>query len=157
MLGIESEDYLQPWTEEYRIVRPDGSMRWSWDRAFSIRDEAGHLCRLVGIAQDITERKQTAAALQKSEERFQLVTRATNDAIWDWDLLSNTIWWNDGVRTLFGYAADAVGPDVTWWYQHIHPDNRDRVVSGLHAVLDSEHIRGRMNTAFAAVMVPTRW
>ncbi len=43
--------------EEYRIVRPDGSIRWIWDRAFPIRDAAGTIYRIAGIAEDITERK----------------------------------------------------------------------------------------------------
>ncbi|MGH2621628.1 MAG: PAS domain-containing protein, partial [Anaerolineales bacterium] len=43
--------------EEYRIVRPDGSIRWIWDRAFPIRDAAGTVYRIAGIAEDITERK----------------------------------------------------------------------------------------------------
>jgi len=43
--------------EEYRIVRPDGSVRWIWDRAFPIRDASGQVYRIAGIAEDITERK----------------------------------------------------------------------------------------------------
>ena len=43
--------------EEYRILRPDGSVRWIWDRAFPVRDETGAVIRLAGIAEDITERK----------------------------------------------------------------------------------------------------
>ena len=42
---------------EYRIIRPDGVIRWIWDRAFPIRDETGQVYRIAGIAEDITERK----------------------------------------------------------------------------------------------------
>ena len=49
---------------EYRLLRPDGSVRWIWDRAFPVRDEAGRVYRFAGIARDITERKEAALALQ---------------------------------------------------------------------------------------------
>ena len=58
--------------EEYRIVRPDNSIRWVWVRAFPIRDAAGKVHRFVGIAEDITKRKEAEQALKESEEQFRL-------------------------------------------------------------------------------------
>jgi PAS domain S-box-containing protein len=52
--------------EEYRIVRPDGSVRIIFDQAFPIRDEAGQICRIAGIAEDITERKQAQQEMLKA-------------------------------------------------------------------------------------------
>jgi PAS domain S-box-containing protein len=51
-------------SEEFRILRPDGSLRWIWDRGFPIRDDSGCVRRFAGIAQDITGRKQAELALQ---------------------------------------------------------------------------------------------
>jgi len=53
--------------EEYRIVRPDGSMRWIHDRAFPIEDESGNVYRIVGIAEDITERKEMEQDLIRTQ------------------------------------------------------------------------------------------
>ena len=89
------------------------------------------------LNREIAERKEAEQSLQKSEGRFQLVARATNDAVWDWDLPTNKVWWNEAVRILFGYSADEVGPDADWWKENIHPEDRQRVVSGIHAVVDS--------------------
>ena len=75
-------------------------------------------------------------ALRESQERFQFVARATNDAVWDWDLVSDALWWNEGVTTIFGYAPEQVGPDVSWWYENIHPEDRDRTVTDIHAAID---------------------
>jgi PAS domain S-box-containing protein len=58
----------ETYADEYRIVRPDGMIRWIWERAFPIRDQTGQLQRVVGIAQDITERKRADEALQKAKE-----------------------------------------------------------------------------------------
>jgi diguanylate cyclase (GGDEF)-like protein/PAS domain S-box-containing protein len=66
-----------------------------------------------------------------------MVINATFDAIWDWDLLTNEVIWNNGVNTLFSYSGNEVGLDANWWKEHIHPEDRKRVVSGIHAVIDS--------------------
>ena len=75
-------------------------------------------------------------ALRESQDRFRFVARATNDAVWDWDLVSQALWWNEGVSTLFGYTPEQVGPDVAWWYETIHPDDRERVKSDINAAVE---------------------
>jgi PAS domain S-box-containing protein len=85
---------------------------------------------------DVTEREHAAEALRVSEERFRLVSRATNDAVWDLDIAAGTVWWSDSVRTLFGFAADEVGRDATWWADRVHADDRDRVLATSQAALD---------------------
>jgi PAS domain S-box-containing protein len=57
--------------EEYRILRPDGAVRWIWDRSFPILDEAGAVYRFVGIAEDITDRKLVEQELQRSFEQLR--------------------------------------------------------------------------------------
>jgi len=61
---------------EYRIIRPDGSSRWVWDRGFPIHDESGRLYRVVGIAEDITGRKAVEQRLRRSEQLLRLVLDA---------------------------------------------------------------------------------
>jgi PAS domain S-box-containing protein len=58
--------------EEYRIVRPDGSIRWVHDRAFPIKNEVGNVYRIVGLAEDITERKEAETELIRQNRRSQL-------------------------------------------------------------------------------------
>ena len=86
------------------------------------------------IARGTAER--LVRALRESQDRFQFVARATNDAVWDWDLVSDSLWWNEGVSTLFGYTPEQVGPDITWWYETIHPDDRERVKSNINAAME---------------------
>jgi two-component system cell cycle sensor histidine kinase/response regulator CckA len=62
---------LGGYSEEYRIVRPDGSIRWIWDRAFPVVGEDGKAARIAGVAEDITERKRIADELRESERRFR--------------------------------------------------------------------------------------
>ncbi|MFP5502723.1 MAG: PAS domain-containing protein [Candidatus Sericytochromatia bacterium] len=81
-------------------------------------------------------RSHDATAEPWLEERYHLVAKATNDAIWDWNLATDHVEWNDGVYTLFGYGRDEVSPNAGWWYETIHPDDRERVVQGIHLAQD---------------------
>ena len=69
--ALEKQASTGEFDEEFRIVRPDGSVRWVLDRGFPIRDKAGQVYRIVGIVQNISERKRAEQALQESEERFR--------------------------------------------------------------------------------------
>ncbi|TAF07085.1 MAG: GAF domain-containing protein [Nostocales cyanobacterium] len=80
---------------------------------------------------------QIRMALRQSEERFQIVALATNDVFRDWDLLTNQIWWNQSVQSLFGYTAEQVNLDATWWRERIHPDDRQRITADMRNVIDS--------------------
>lgn len=83
------------------------------------------------------ERKRADRALQKSEQRYQLAVRATKDAIWDRDLLTNHVTWNEGLCELSGYSPGEVSPDAAWWVAGIHPEDRERIVSGIREALDA--------------------
>jgi diguanylate cyclase (GGDEF)-like protein/PAS domain S-box-containing protein len=112
---------------EFRVIRPDGSLRWVWSRAFPIHDQRGEVYRIAGIAEDITERKVSEEVLRKSEERFKLMAWATKDAMWDWDLQTNQIWWGEGLQKVFHYSSETAPPDPQWRVERIHPDDRDKV------------------------------
>jgi PAS domain S-box-containing protein len=88
---------------------------------------------LLGVA---LERGSGEAALHQTAERYRLAARATNDAIWDWDLVADRILWNEALTTLFGYSEAET--DGCWWKDHIHPEDRERVVSGIASVITSD-------------------
>jgi len=73
------------------------------------------------------------AALATTEQRLRLLARATNDAIWDWDLQRDTLAWNEGLATLFGHAPEAMA-HIGYWTECVHPHDRQRVVDGLARV-----------------------
>ncbi len=82
--------------------------------------------------------KQTEEALRESEERLSLATRATIDAIWDYDLVRDTVWWNEAYDLNFGTRPEDSQNSWKWWLDHIHPEDRDRVLESIHAALDGE-------------------
>jgi len=119
---------------EYRVVGPGGAQRWIATKGGGEYEESNTPVRMMGVALDITKRKEAEIQLRRSEERFQIVARATNDAIWDWDMATDGVWWNQGITTLFGYAAEDVGRDAAWVAARVHPGDVNRVRSVIGAV-----------------------
>jgi PAS domain S-box-containing protein len=121
---------------EYRFKDKAGDFRWFLGLAKPIRDEQGQIIQWFGTCTDIHEQKQTEDALRWSEQRYALASLATNDAIWDWNLETDALSWNDAVSRVFGYGPGEVEDSIQWWYDHIHPSEAQRVVDGIHAVID---------------------
>ncbi|MDQ6957580.1 MAG: PAS domain S-box protein [Mariprofundaceae bacterium] len=67
--------------EQYRVIRPDGSIRWIHDRAFPVRNDSGEVYRIAGIAEDITDNMQAKLLLQQSEKNYHNVFEFSHDAI----------------------------------------------------------------------------
>jgi PAS domain S-box-containing protein len=81
--------------------------------------------------QDITERKQTAIALQESEERWQLALQGNNDGIWDWNLKTNTVFFSTRWKEMLGYADDEIANYIDEWKKRVHPDEQAWVLQTL--------------------------
>jgi diguanylate cyclase (GGDEF)-like protein/PAS domain S-box-containing protein len=92
---------------------------------------------IVATARNIRERIAQEEALRKSNERFDMAVRATNDVIWDWNLLTDEVWWNENYTKVFGYSRETGDHSIQSWYQGIHPDDQGRVIAGVHRVIGS--------------------
>jgi PAS domain S-box-containing protein len=80
------------------------------------------------------ELKKAEEEIRKSSERFSLVATATNDMIWDWNLLTDELWWNNNYNTLFGHAYSAKH-DIGSWVSNVHPDDRVRVKDSIYSII----------------------
>ena len=123
-----------------------------------MRTNEGQL--VIAIVRDITARRLADEALRKSEERFQIVARATNDALWDWDIANNTVWWSENVLTQFGYAPDEIAPSYEGWENCVHPEDLGRVrdelgaaLAGGQTIFTMEHRYRRADGTYAHVYV----
>lgn len=85
---------------------------------------------------DITLRKESNIRLLQSNERFEKVAEATNDAIWDWNILENTLYWGAGLKNLFGYEFEKTTPTLETWTNHIHPEDREWVLQSIYGALE---------------------
>jgi PAS domain S-box-containing protein len=121
---LDAQTTGQPYEHEYRIIRPDGTLRWIWDRGFPVRDETGQVTCYVGVAQDITERKNAEAKLRLQSAALEAV--AIGIVITDPE--GTILWVNPGFTVLTGYTAEeALGqnPRLLKSGKHDQPFYRD--------------------------------
>ena len=95
----------QPFDHEYRIVRPDGDIRWIWDRGFPVQDETGQVTRYVGIAHDITDRKEMEQALTVREQEYRTLVENITDLIVRYDTDLRRIYANPAWEKVSGVSA----------------------------------------------------
>jgi PAS domain S-box-containing protein len=133
---------------EHRTVAPDGrTLRWLSARGQAVF-ASGRAKRLVGMVRDVTARKQADEVVAATLERYTLVGRATNDAIWDWDLVSGHVLWNDALSTAYGYEWSDVEPTAQWLMDRIHPDDRQRAYDDIRMVVAGEADQWRREYRF---------
>jgi PAS domain S-box-containing protein len=82
------------------------------------------------------ERVRAEEIRRRSEERFRLIARATNDVVWDWNLETDQVWWNEAFQTVFGYKREEIEPGSESWKSRTHPEDRDRVMAGIRACIE---------------------
>jgi diguanylate cyclase (GGDEF)-like protein/PAS domain S-box-containing protein len=92
---------------------------------------------IVVILRDIRERIAAEQALRRSNERFNLAVRATNDVIWDWNLVSDEVWWNENLTKVFDHWRTEIDSTSNFRREGIHPEDRDRVKNGVEHLIAS--------------------
>ena len=132
---------------EHRIVRPDGSVRWVFDRANPFFDADGQLVRYVGATLDVTVRMEAEKALQVSHERLDLALSSARMATFDWDIIRNKRTWSLGVHHLLGTTAETFSGSAEEFMRVIHPDDRGSVQAALAKALET----GAYETEYRAV------
>lgn len=126
---------------EMRDRRYDGEIIWVRDTARAVRDGAGALVCYEGMLEDITAEKNAEQLVAEREDRFHLLARASEDVIWDWDMASGEVRWNEALRNTFGYDPDSIGSGIersyAWWLARVHPEDRVSSAAALHDAVGS--------------------
>lgn len=84
--------------------------------------------KLSVFLRDISNRKRSEEEIRLSNERFQKITEAANDAIWDFNVPKNTLFWGKGFETLFGFDLNTVTPSLELLISRIHPNDRQGII-----------------------------
>lgn len=139
-------------TDEYRLQSSDDG--WTWVQRFNRvveRDETGDATRVVGVLQDITEDKRRQQELQRLNERLELAVDGAGLGVWDWNVQTDEVQFNDNWATMLGYDPEDIDSQLEEWERRVHPDDLDPISEDLEAHLageteyyDTEH---RMETA----------
>jgi hypothetical protein len=111
---------------EYRVVLPDGSVRWLARRARLFPASMSRSARLLGVVFDITDRKQVQAALLASEQRFRLATEGLASFVYDWHAATNAVQYFGSMDQVVGVQPQDAPPSPDWWRSRVHPDDLPR-------------------------------
>jgi len=100
----------RPCPLEYRVVRPDGTIRYVWGEGYLLFDNNNEIVSVIGTVQDITERKMSEAALRESEQKLSLHFQRTPLGVISFDTNFRISEWNPAAEKIFGYTRDeAIG------------------------------------------------
>ena len=82
--------------------------------------------------------KQTNEEIKESNEKYDIVAKATSDTIWDWKIQEDSISWNRGIEGVFGYNPEEVGKTSKWWFDKIHPEDSIRMSIKLYSFIEQK-------------------
>ncbi|MBI5372154.1 MAG: PAS domain-containing protein [Sphingobacteriales bacterium] len=120
------------WRGEFRNKAKNGSFHWVDTTIVPFLNEEGKPFQFITIRSDITKRKEAEVARAEALERYDLLTRASSDTIWDWHIATGEIIYNQGLSKTFGYQVSSINSKEQWWEKNIHPDDFDRVQYALN-------------------------
>ena len=127
----------EPFREEYRLVRPDGDVRWVAARGRCLMGADGRPARFPGVIVDITDRKRTEERLREADMGRELALDAARLGRFDHDLTTRTRFYDRRALDMLGLTAEAAqDPDQV--FAHLHPEDRQRVVDAQTAVADPD-------------------
>lgn len=129
----------EKWDLELPIITAKGNERWVRTIGRPVHKD-GECVSLSGSFQDIDERKRFQLDLSESNERFMRIADVNNEAIYDWNIKTNELYWGRGFETVFGYNRDVHAPTIEMWSGLMHPDDQERVSNSLNAALKNQQV-----------------
>ena len=82
--------------------------------------------------------KATNEEIKESNERYDIVAKATSDTIWDWKIQEDDFIWNKGIQSVFGYQIEEVGKTSKWWFERIHPEDSIKMSVKLYSFIEQK-------------------
>ncbi len=97
---------------------------------------------------DISRKKKNDDEVANFNERLKLVAKATKDVIWDWDLVTDEVVWNENVVTMFGYTSQEVNSNDDWWYINLHDEDRNAVKNSIETHVARKEVNWQIDYRF---------
>ena len=135
----------EPFQSQHRFLHADGTVVTAEVRAAEIT-QGGRLLGYVGMAEDVTEREALTASALRAEQRWLFALEGADHGVWDWDAVTDTVFFSNAWKRTLGYAPDEIGTTWAEWDNRIHPEDRERTwaelrrhLAGETEVYSSEH------------------
>jgi PAS domain S-box-containing protein len=126
---------------EFRIVRPDGQTRHLMSRAVLYRDASGRAVRMVGLNRDITAEREREQAVTTLNQRLLFVLNATGYGVWEYDMTSERMRWDDHLLNVYGLTRGQITGGVKDWHDLVHPEDLAAVTAEIDEALKSKRLQ----------------
>lgn len=121
----------------YRFKTKNG-YRWFEDNGVTIFDKKGKLLRVIGVMKNIEERINFERKLKESQNRFELIQKGTKDGVWDWNLITNEVYFSPNWKRMLGYGDDEIKNKFDSWIKLLHPDDKKQAVAYAKSYITSK-------------------
>ena len=121
----------------FEIEGLKGTRRWLETHAVPMKNEQGDIISLLGVTVDITEHKKAEESILQANERFEKVTEATNDVIWDWDLINQTFYRSKAIEKFYGKNALKFMTENDFWKDKFHPEDLVQIQKSLNEAISN--------------------
>ncbi|MFN7163418.1 MAG: PAS domain-containing protein [Hyphomonas sp.] len=119
---------IRLFTKDHRVLQAEIDL-------VPVRNPAGAMTHWVAVMRDMTDKQSADARALINEERYQMLARSTHDVVWDWDIRSGVLTWNENFRDLAGDPDAPLADRLTSWSNRLHPDDHDRVLEDFHGAI----------------------
>ncbi|SEA46122.1 PAS domain S-box-containing protein [Flavobacterium gillisiae] len=82
--------------------------------------------------------KKTNDEIKESNEKYDIVAKATSDTIWDWKIQEDNLFWSKGIKSIFGYDQEQIGDSSKWWFDNIHPEDSIKMSIKLYSFIEQK-------------------
>ncbi|HRP33393.1 MAG TPA: PAS domain S-box protein [Agriterribacter sp.] len=103
------------------------------------RDNSGAI-NYIMMLEDITQRNTENKQLKENLRRYSILSMATMEGLWDWNLITGQLYYNSNVKLLFGYDDVELQRGYSWWIEHIHPEDREKIIDKMDGALNIPHV-----------------
>ena len=134
-VSIQEKGY---WEGEFLVQRQDGSTFCAYVINTLLKDIDGNAIGFVGVSMDISERKEAEEALRKSEERYELATRAAKVGVWEWNLATEELYLDPNIKAILGYRDEEIENKLETWVEYVWEDDRQKIMQAV-----KDHLEGK--------------
>lgn len=146
----EALDKYQPYEIDFRLLMPSGQIKYLHGASHLFLDKSGKPEKMVGAIQDISEQVKAQEALQKSENRLKRAQQIGKTGYWEWDLVTDEVYWSDELYVLYDMPKGIFVPTIHSVIEMMHESERKRITDYIYSSIENKQtyyeIEGRVVT-----------
>jgi PAS domain S-box-containing protein len=121
------------WTGELQNLRKDGSLYFEEETITPVYNDKGEISQFIAIKIDITHRKEMEEALKLSEERWQFALEGSGDGVWDWNIVTSSVFFSHQWKAMLGYKEAEIKNELKEWESRVYPEDLPRCLEDIQA------------------------